>query len=41
MRWYQELGRAGKVVVFGRDVGGEMDCDMDIDLKGPQKNFYF
>ena len=38
--WRGELGRAGKVVVFGRDVGGEMLCDKDIDLDGPQKAFY-
>ena len=38
--WRAELGRAGKVVVFGRDVGGEMLCDKDIDLEGPQKVFY-
>ena len=38
--WCAELGRAGKVVVFGRDVGGEMLCDKDIDLEDPQKVFY-
>ena len=26
--------------MFGRDVGGEMLCDKDIDLGGPQKVFY-
>ena len=38
--WRAELERAGKVVVFGRDVGGGMLCDKDIDLEGPQKVFY-
>ena len=33
--WHWEL--AGKVIVFGRDVGGEMLCDIDIGLEGSQQ----
>lgn len=39
--WHQELGRAGKMIVFSRDVGSKMLCDMDIDLEGAQQVFYF
>ena len=39
--WHRELGCAGKVVAFSRDVGVEILCDIDIDLEGPQQVFYF
>ena len=39
--WHLELGCAGKVVVFSRDVGGEMLCNTGNDLELPQQVFYF
>ena len=41
MAWHRELGCAGKVVALSGDVGGEILCDINIDLEGPQQVFNF